>query len=216
MLLPAPRRFRRVPRTGRLVRQLAAAFTDPVLIGLYAAGTLLMGGFVAVCNVATFRLEEPPYALAPSVAGLVWLVYVLGSVSSPTAGSLAARWGPRRVVPPAAALMLGGVLLTLAAPLWTFVVGLCVVTGALFAAHAVVSSWVATRAAYGGRAVGQAGSLYLFWYYIGSAVGGTVAGQAWAAGGWTAVVWLAGGTSAAALVLTVVLGRTRALAPPAP
>ncbi|SEO94847.1 MFS transporter [Trujillonella endophytica] len=214
VLLPPSRRFRPVPRTGRLVRQLAAAFTDPVLLGLYAVAALLMGGFVAVYNAATFRLEAPPYALAPSVAGLVFLAYLLGSVSSPVAGALAARWTPRRVVPAAAVVMLGGVLLTLAAPLALFVLGLCVLTTGFFAAHGVASSWVAARAAYGERAVGQAASLYSFWYYVGSSVGGTVAGRAWATGGWPAVVWLAGGTSAAAVVLTAVLGRTRALAPP--
>ncbi len=213
VLLPPSRRFRPVPRTGRLVRQLAAAFTDPVLVGLYAVAALLMGGFVAVYNAATFRLEDPPYALAPSIAGLVFLAYLLGSISSPAAGALAGRWSPRLVVPPAAVVMLAGVLLTLAAPLGLFVVGLCVLTAGFFAAHGVASSWVATRAAYGGRAVGQAASLYSFWYYVGSSVGGTVAGRAWATGGWPAVVWLAGGTSAAAVVLTVVLGRTRALTP---
>ncbi|MGY1742884.1 MULTISPECIES: MFS transporter [unclassified Blastococcus] len=214
VLLPPSRRFRPVPRTGRPVRQLAAAFTDPVLVGLYAVAALLMGGFVAVYNAATFRLEDPPYALAPSVAGLVFLAYLLGSASSPAAGALADRWSPRLVVPLAAVVMLGGVLLTLAAPLALFVVGLCVLTTGFFAAHGVASSWVATRAAYGERAVGQAASLYSFWYYVGSSVGGTLAGRAWSTGGWPAVVWLAGGTSAAAVVLTAVLGRTRALVPP--
>lgn len=214
VLLPASRRFRPVVRSGPLARQLAAAFTDPVLLGLYAVAALLMGGFVAVYNAATFRLEDPPYALAPSIAGLVFLAYLLGSASSPAAGALADRWSPRLVVPLAVGVMLGGVLLTLAAPLALFVVGLCVLTTGFFAAHGVASSWVATRAAYGERAVGQAASLYSFWYYVGSSVAGTGAGRAWATGGWPAVVWLAGGTSAAALVLTVVLGRTRALVPP--
>jgi YNFM family putative membrane transporter len=109
--------------------------------------------------------------------------------------------------------MLGGIVLTLAAPLWLFVAGLCVLTAGFFAAHGVASSWVATRAAYGGRAVGQAASLYSFWYYVGSSVGGTLAGRAWAAGGWSAVVWLAGGAGAVAAVLAMVLGRTRALTP---
>ncbi|MGY1745989.1 MFS transporter [Blastococcus sp. SYSU D00695] len=213
VLLPPSRRFRPLPRSGRPVRRLLAAFTDPVLVGLYAVAALLMGGFVAVYNAATFRLEEPPYALAPSVAGLVFLAYLLGSASSPAAGALAGRWTPRRVVPPAAGVMLLGVLLTLAAPLWLFVAGLCVLTTGFFAAHGVASSWVAARAASGGRPVGQAASLYSFWYYVGSSVGGTVAGRAWAAGGWPAVAWLAGGATLAALALTVVLGRTRALTP---
>ena len=75
----------------------------------------------------------------------------------------------------------------------------------------MASSWVATRAAYGERAVGQAASLYSFWYYVGSSVGGTLAGRAWDAGGWPAVALLTGALVAGALLLSVVLGRTRAL-----
>ena len=61
------------------------------------------------------------------------------------------------------------------------------------------------------RAVGQAASLYSFWYYVGSSVGGTLAGRAWSAAGWSGVVLLAGGSTVAALLLTVLLGRTRSL-----
>src|SRR3954454_8265474 len=210
-LLPPSRRFRLVPRDRPLVRQLGAAFTDPVLLGLYAIAALLMGGFVAVYNAATFRLEAPPYALSPAIAGLVFTAYLLGSASSALAGVLAGRIGRRPVVPAAVAGMGSGVALTLAGPLALFVAGLCVLTVGFFAAHSVASGWVAVRAAAGGRAVGQAASLYSFWYYAGSSVGGTLAGRAWDAAGWPAVAALAGGLVAGALVLRVVLGRTRAL-----
>ena len=61
------------------------------------------------------------------------------------------------------------------------------------------------------RAVGQASSLYSFWYYVGSSVGGTLAGRAWSDAGWSGVVVLAGGSTLAALLLSLVLGRTRSL-----
>jgi YNFM family putative membrane transporter len=211
VLLPPSRRFRPIARTGSLARQLAGAVTDPVLLGLYGVAALLMGGFVAVYNAATFRLEAPPYALAPALAGLVFLAYLLGSASSATAGELAGRFGRRPVVPIAIAIMAGGVALTLAGPLVFFVAGLCLLTVGFFAAHGVASGWVAVRAAAGERPVGQAASLYSFWYYVGSSVGGTLAGQAWDGAGWPAVALLAGGMTAGALVLSVVLGRTRAL-----
>jgi YNFM family putative membrane transporter len=92
-----------------------------------------------------------------------------------------------------------------------FVVGLCLLTVGFFAAHGVASGWVAVRAAAGGRAVGQAASLYSFWYYVGSSVGGTLAGRAWDGAGWPAVAVLAGALTVGALVLSVVLGRTRVL-----
>jgi YNFM family putative membrane transporter len=211
VLLPPSRRFARVPAGGGLARQLTAAVTDPVLVGLYALAALLMGGFVAVYNAATFRLEAPPSSLSPGVAGLVFTAYLLGSGSSAAAGDLAGRVGRRAVVPAAVAVMAGGVAVTLAPPLPVFVAGLCLLTVGFFAAHGVASGWVAVRAAAGGRAVGQAASLYSFWYYVGSSVGGTVAGAAWDGAGWPAVAALAGGCTAGALLLAVLLGRTRTL-----
>jgi YNFM family putative membrane transporter len=211
LLLPASRCFSPVPRRGSLLRRLAAAVTDPVLLGLYGCGALLMGAFVAIYNAATFRLESPPYALAPGLAGLVFLAYLLGSVSSAIGGELAGRLGRRLVVPVAVAVMAGGVALSLAEPLPLFVAGLCLLTVGFFAAHGVASGWVAIRAALGGRPVGQVASLYSFWYYVGASVGGTLAGRAWDGGGWQAVVLLAGGLTLAALVLTLVLGRSRSL-----
>ena len=213
VLLPASRRFAPVVRQGPLLRQLAAGFTDPALLALYGVAALLMGGFVAVYNAGTFRLEGPPYDLTPALAGLVFLAYLLGSVSSPVAGSLAERFGRRAVVPCTVAVMGAGVAVTLASPLWAVVVGLCVLTVGFFAAHGVASGWVAVRAQAGGRAVGQAASLYSFWYYVGSSVGGTVGGRAWQQAGWSGVVLLAGGCAAAALVLSLLLGRTRTLQP---
>jgi MFS transporter, YNFM family, putative membrane transport protein len=164
-----------------------------------------------VYNAATFRLEGP-YGLSTSLASLVFLSYLLGSGASPVAGWLAGRSSPRIVVPVSVAVMGGGLALTLAAPLTLFVAGIAVVTVGFFAAHGVASGWVAARAALGGRPVGQAAALYSFWYYAGSSVGGTVAGRAWDAAGWPAVVLLTGSMTAAALLLTLVLGRTRRLA----
>jgi YNFM family putative membrane transporter len=196
-----------------VVRQLAGALTDPVLLALYGCAALLMGAFVAAYNAATFRLEAPPYSLSPTVAGLVFVAYLLGSASSAAAGELAGRLGRRPVVPVAVAVMAVGVALTVPAPLPVFVVGLCVLTIGFFGAHGVASGWVAVRAAAGSRPVGQAASLYSFWYYAGSSVGGTVAGAAWDGGGWPAVALLTGGASLGALLLAVVLGRTRSLQP---
>ena len=211
LLLPASRRFVRVPRGRPLARQLADAVTDPVLVGIYGLAALLMGSFVGVYNAATFRLEGP-YGLSTSLASLVFLSYLLGSGASPAAGWLAGRSSPRAVVPVSVAVMGGGLALTLAGPLGLFVAGIAVVTVGFFAAHGVASGWVAARAALGGRPVGQAAALYSFWYYAGSSVGGTVAGRAWDAAGWPAVVLLTGSMTAAALLLAVVLGRTRSLA----
>ncbi|GAB3193062.1 MFS transporter [Geodermatophilus arenarius] len=210
VLLPDSRRFVAVPRETPVLHQLARGFGDPVLLGLYGLAALLMGGFVAVYNAGTFRLEAEPYGLSPALAGLVFLTYLLGSVASPVAGGLAERAGRRVVVPVALAVTAAGLALTLAAPLALVVTGLGVLTVGFFAAHGVASGWVAARAALGERPVGQAASLYSFWYYVGSSVGGTLAGRAWAAAGWPGAVVVAGTGIGGALVLALLLGRSSA------
>jgi YNFM family putative membrane transporter len=187
-----------------VVRQLADAFTDPVLLGLYGLAALLMGGFVAVYNAATFRLEAPPYALSPALSGLVFVTYLLGSGSSAAAGELAGRVGRRPVVPVAVAVMAGGIALTLADPLPLFVGGLCVLTIGFFAAHAVASGWVARRAV---EHRAQASALYLLLYYLGASVGGAAGGLFWDVAGWPGVVGMILLVLALAFAVSIQLSR---------
>jgi YNFM family putative membrane transporter len=98
---------------------------------------------------------------------------------------------------------------TLAEPLALVVLGLAVMTAGFFAAHSVASGWVATRAHSGVGGTGQATSLYLFAYYLGSSVFGSLAGDAWSAGGWPEVVLLAGSLLAVGMVLALLLLRAR-------
>ena len=215
--LPPSRGFRPVPARPRdLIGQTFRVLRDPVLLGLFAVGGLLMGAFVAVFNGLGFRLESVEFGLSTGVAGLVFATYALGSVSSTLAGRLSARTaGPRPVVPVGIALAVAGVLLTLSPRLPLVVAGVAVMVVGFFAAHGTASGWVAARAAYGSGGAGQAASLYLLAYYGGASVAGTAAGWAWSSGGWSRVVGLAGTLMAAALLVSLGLTRTRRLpAPP--
>jgi YNFM family putative membrane transporter len=58
---------------------------------------------------------------------------------------------------------------------------------------------------------GQAASLYLFTYYLGSSVFGSLAGRAWTDAGWPGVVALAVLLLTATGALTLLLRRTPAL-----
>ena len=174
-----------------------------------------MGAFVAVYNVMGFRLAAAPYALSLGLSGLVFCVYPLGSLSSAYAGRLADRHGRRVVVPVACAVTAVGVVVTLARPLPVVVLGLAVMTVGFFAAHGVASGWVATRAHLGVGGTGQAASLYLFAYYLGSSVFGGVAGTAWGAGGWNPVVLLSLVLVLVGLGLSLALRRMPSLLEPA-
>ncbi|NJC65724.1 MFS transporter [Planosporangium flavigriseum] len=211
-LLPASRGFVAAPPSpARLAKLSARLLTDPVLLALYGIAAALMGAFVAVFNALGFRLAGAPYHLSAGVAGLVFLVYPLGSVASALSGRLAGRFGQRPVVPVGILVMAVGILLTLASPLPLVVLGLAVLTFGFFAAHGVASGWVAARAQVGGGGTGQASALYLLAYYVGGSVFGAMAGGAWTSGGWPHVVVMTVVLAVVGGVLALALTRTRPL-----
>jgi MFS transporter, YNFM family, putative membrane transport protein len=166
---------------------------------------------VAVFNALGFRLTSAPFDLGLGAAGLVFLVYPIGTIGSMVAGRLAERFSRRGVVPVGCLIAVAGVLLTLPNSLPVVVVGLAVMTAGFFAVHGVASGWVPTRAHAGGVASGQAASLYLFAYYLGSSVFGSLTGPAWTVGAWPGVVVLAGALFLVTGLLAVWLRRTPSL-----
>jgi YNFM family putative membrane transporter len=214
LLLPASRNF--VPAAasaGHLAAMTRRALGDPALRALYAIGACSVGAFVAVFNALGFRLTSAPFDLGLGAAGLVFLVYPIGTVGSMIAGRLADRFSRRGVVPIGCLIAIAGVLLTLPDRLPVVVLGLSVMTAGFFAVHGVASGWVPTRAHAGGVAAGQAASLYLFAYYLGSSVFGSLTGPAWTAAGWPGVVLLAGGLLLVTGLLAVWLRRIPSLDP---
>ncbi|MEV0798054.1 MFS transporter [Kribbella sp. NPDC050281] len=206
LLLPSSQNFHPSPASPRqLLQQTGRVLRDPALLALYGIAATAVGAFVAVYNGAVFRLSEAPYLLSSGMAGLVFCVYLLGSVGSATAGSLADRYGRRVVVPVGCLITLAGVAITLAAPLPLIILGLAVMTAGFFAIHGVAGGWVAVRAHAGGGGTGQAASLYLFSFYLGSSVFGGLAGTAWSSAGWSGVALEAGALFLVALVLSIVL-----------
>ena len=189
-LAPASRRFVRAERGG------AHPFADRGLLLLFGLSFVLMGVFVTVYNYAGFRLLAPPYDLSQAAVGTVFLLYVLGSVSSAWFGSLAGRVGRGRVLPLPIILLVGGAALTAASALPLVIAGIGVVTIGFFGAHSIASAWVGQRA---GSGRGRAAAWYLFFYYAGSSVLGSAGGVAWSRAGWPGVTWFCLGLGVLAL-----------------
>ena len=185
-------------------------FSDRAIPLLFAESFLLMGAFVALYNYVGFRLAAPPYNLGPALVSAIFLLYLLGSFSSTFAGSLAGRHGPRRILWIALAIFLAGIAITLRAPLPLVVFGMAVVTIGFFGAHAVASAWVGRRAR-ADRA--QASAFYLFFYYMGGGILGSVGGFAWTHGGWPGVAAFTGGLIALAVLIGMRLARILPLPP---
>lgn len=185
-ILPASKHFRASslrPRT--LLINFKLHWHDKGLPLLFAEGFLLMGSFVTMFNYIGYRLLSEPYHLSQAIVGLLSVVYLTGSYSSPKAGALTSKFGRGPVLLASIIIMLIGILITALAPVTVIFIGMMLFTAGFFAAHSVASSWIGRRAR---RAKGQASSLYLFCYYVGSSVAGTLGGVFWHNFGWGGVV----------------------------
>lgn len=213
LLLPASAHFRsRSLVAARLVGAYRAQLRDPVLALLFAQGFLAMGAFIALYNYISFRLLEPPYGFSQASAGAIFVLYLLGMVSSPWSGTMALRLGQARTLTLNLVLMLVGSVLTIFEPIALVATGIALFTFGFFAAHAVTSSWVGQRAP---ERKAQASSLYLFFYYLGGSIAGAVGGMFWDRWRWPGVAWFLIALLALALVIARALTlRERGTPPP--
>ncbi|MFG2161556.1 MFS transporter [Streptomyces olivaceus] len=186
MLLPAPTHFTAGSLRPRvLVGTVRDHLANPLLRRLYAIGALFMTVFGGVYTVIGYRLSEAPFSLPQGLIGSIFLVYLVGTVSSATAGRLVSRLGRRGTFYLGAGTTAAGLLLTLAPFLPLVLLGLVLITAGFFAGHAVASSAVGKTAQHG-RA--QAAALYQSAYYVGSSAGSTVGAVAFHSGGWASTV----------------------------
>ncbi len=176
-----PGRFRH-DASPRMLARLAMPLRSATQLALYMQGFLLMGAFVAVYNYLGFHLIDAPFALPGWVVTLLFLAYLAGTVSSPTAGALASRFGRYPVLLASIAVMAVGALAMLSQVLFAVIVGLLLFTTGFFGAHAVASGWAPAAAASDSRA--QASSLYYFGYYAGSSLFGWALGIVFGTADW--------------------------------
>lgn len=187
-LLPPSRNFQRRPlHLGQLSRSLLGHLGNPGLQCLYFLAFTCMGGFVTLYNYVTFRLLGPGFNLSQSQVAFIFLAYAFGGCGSSVIGRLVDRFGRVPVLFSSLGIMTAGLLLTLLQPLVAVILGIVVFTIGFFGAHAIASAWVGS---FAGQARGQASSLYLFFYYLGSSVSGTGGGFFFTTWGWNGVAVL--------------------------
>lgn len=189
-ILPESRHFRPTSLKPRaLLINFRLHFRDLGLPLLFVEGFLLMGAFVTLFNYIGYRLMSPPWSLSQAAVGLLSLVYLTGTWSSPKAGVMTAKYGRGPVLVGFIILMLVGVALTHFSAILIIFAGMLLFAAGFFAAHSVASSWIGLRAR---RGKGQASSLYLFSYYLGSSVAGTLGGVFWHSYGWHGITLFIG------------------------
>jgi YNFM family putative membrane transporter len=199
VLLPASRNF--VRRPGFQVRYHLRAWGRHLkhagLPFVFLIGAFAMGCFVTVFNYVGFRLSDAPYGLSQSQIGVIFVVYLFGSVTSSIAGALSDKIGRGPVLVAGLLLAALGVGLTVSDSLSVIIGGIVILTSGFFVAHSIASGWVGRLAE---TAKGHASSLYLLAYYLGSSIMGSVGGWFWDQGGWNAVAGFAGSLLLCALL----------------
>jgi MFS transporter, YNFM family, putative membrane transport protein len=203
VLLPKSQHFEKKKLALKpLFQSMMAHLKDPALIMLFGLGFLLMGSFVTLYNYVGFELVAPPYNLSQTLVGFIFLLYLVGTFSSTYMGKLADAHGRFRIVLIAFMLMMIGACFTLHGALIIKILGIALFTFGFFGGHSIASGWVGARATHDKA---QASSLYLFFYYVGSSVGGTIGGLFFTSFGWIGVVAMIIGFLALGIVLTYTL-----------
>jgi MFS transporter, YNFM family, putative membrane transport protein len=197
--LPASANFQTRPfHAGYLYTSLMQNLRNRGLLYLYSIVFMLMGSFVTLFNYITFRLLNAPYNLSQTLISWIFLVYLLGSFSSTMAGHLASRYKRGHILLSSLLIMISGALFTLFSNLALIIFGIAVFTIGFFSSHTTASSWVGAQVK---TARAQASSLYLFFYYLGGSVTGTLGGLFWSAYGWEGII----GTISLLLLLAIAI-----------
>ncbi len=188
LILPKERRFssKRL-RLGSELRTMARQWRDPRLAGLFGVSFIFMGVFVSLYDFLGYRLTAR-FGMPPSVVGLVFLLYLFGTVASARGGRTAAQRGRGPAILMGAAFCVIGLPLAATGSLWLALPGVAALTYGFFTVHAVASGWVGALAP---ASRGEASGMYLTCYYLGSSVLGYVSGHVFHAAGWTMLMgWL--------------------------
>ncbi|MDO4761926.1 MAG: MFS transporter [Corynebacterium sp.] len=192
VLLPAQRNFtpHRVTFTGEFRAMLTHLRTLPLLL-MFASAFLCMGVFVSLYNFVGFRLIHH-FGLDDAHVGLLFLLYLFGTLSSTLAGRANSRFGHGITATAGSILMVIGLALTMGSII-SLTMGLVIFTAAFFLVHSTASAAVGLLALTH-RA--EAASMYVFNYYMGSSILGWVSSFIFDAFSWYGfTAWLMGWTT---------------------
>jgi len=172
----------------------------PELRAAFGIGFCILFAFIGTFTYVNFVLVRAPLSLGMMGIGFVYFVFLPSIVTTPIAGSVAARFGTRTTLRSALVLAAIGLPLLLLPNLPAVLLGLALVGVGTFFAQAVATGFV-SRAAASDRA--SASGIYLACYFLGGLVGSAVLGQIFDRLGWAACV---GGIAASLIAAGLLAG----------
>jgi YNFM family putative membrane transporter len=184
--LPASKNFHPINfHSADILKGIRQHCADSGLPWLFCLAFLLMGCLVSMYNYIGYRLTEAQFGLRTSEIAGIFSIYLIGIFGSVWSGKLADKFGRRHVLWVLLLVMMAGLLLTLSNSLTMIIAGMALFTFGFFGGHSTASSWVGRRA---NSPQALASGLYLFFYYLGSSVIGSLTGSLWMSSGWSGVV----------------------------
>jgi YNFM family putative membrane transporter len=195
---------RAVRRTLRAARESLAI---PGVLAACVIGAALMAAFNSAYTVVGFRLQGPELGLGPAAANAVFLLYLLGTLTSARAGGIVGRIGLVPALLVSALAVAAGYWVALPSQLLWVVVGLGLMTALFFLGHSSASATVARLAPASARSTASA--LYLTAYYVGATAGSALGSVGYEHSGWIAAAGL--GTLYAAIAAIAALLGARAM-----
>jgi predicted MFS family arabinose efflux permease len=188
IVLPHEQKFRPLAGGARAtLGAYAAHFRNPRLLATCGIGFGMLFANVGVFTFVNLHLAAPPFGLTPGQLGMVFVVYLVGLITTPVSTRLVLRLGRWPTFAMAVALAIAGLLLTLAPTVAGVVAGLAGVSGGLFVVQTLSLGYIAATVRH---AVSTAVGLYVTLFYIGGALGGLVPAGIWQAYRWPGVVAL--------------------------
>ena len=95
-LLPPERKFVRSEGLLASGRQMLSHFRNGQLVATYAVGFGVLFIFICTFTFVSFHLAAAPYNLSATWLGMIFVVYLVGSVLTPWTGWAVGRFGRRR------------------------------------------------------------------------------------------------------------------------
>jgi predicted MFS family arabinose efflux permease len=182
------------------VQAWRAHLRDPQLRSAFAIGFLILFVFIGTFTYVNFELTAAPLSLSAMSLGLVYFVFLPSMVTTPLAGRVAQRFGPKTGIALTLALAIAGLVALLAKSLPVVLAGMALVAVGTFLAQAIATGHIGRTAK---RDKAAASGIYLASYYAGGLVGSFVLGQVFDRAGWTACVAVLVG----ALMVAIALAR---------
>lgn len=183
--LPASRKFEAHSNFSGAIQVLLKHLRNPRLLAICAVGFCVLFTMVGIFTYLNFYLSAPPFNLTSAGLGNVFLVYLVGALVTPFAGSVIVRHG---FLPS----MLGGLLcsasglaLTLVPNLPVILLGLTMCSCGVFVCQSATIGRIADRVTEG-RSL--ATGLYYMSYYAGGACGAWITGLAFERYAWSGAV----------------------------